>query len=84
MTATVTEVTRTSILSNNYASILTTLNLIVILLLVIMLTQKELIRALGSDHLRAWMRALDIGIIPLLISFSLIILTRIIDLLASS
>ncbi len=80
MTSTVTEVTRTLILSSTYESLSTSLGLIVILLLDILLIQKELIRARGSSRSRQWMRVLDIAIAPLVLTFLVIVTLRLINL----
>ena len=80
MTLTVTEVTRLFILSNTYESLSTSLGAIVILLLIVLLIQKELIRARGGLHARKWMRALDIAIAPLLLAFLVIVILRLINL----
>jgi hypothetical protein len=50
-------------------------------LLVLFLTQKELVRALGGARAAAWMRALDVAIWPLLVVFGLGVLARLASLL---
>jgi len=74
-----TEVTIITVLSNTYESLSTTLGLIVSLLLIVLLVQKELIRALGGSRSRAWMRALDKAIVPLLLMFGLIMILRLVN-----
>ena len=80
MTSIVTEVTRTLILSSTYESLSTSLGSIAILLLFVLLVQKELMRAHGGPHSRRWMRALDIAIAPLLLTFGIIVIMRLINL----
>jgi hypothetical protein len=81
MTSTVTEVTRMIILSSNYGRLSNSLSLIVILLLVVVLAQKELMRALGSSRSKTWMRALDIAIVPLWLAFGVMVIRRLIALI---
>jgi hypothetical protein len=50
-------------------------------LLVLFLTQKEVVRAFGGPRAAAWMRALDVAIWPLLLVFGLGVLTRLASLL---
>ncbi len=80
MTSTVTEVTRTLILSSTYESLSTSLGAIAILLLFVLLVLKELMRARGGPHSRRWMRTLDIAIAPLLLTFGIIVIMRLINL----
>jgi hypothetical protein len=58
------------------AQISSWLGLIVILLLLFLLVQKELIRAYGGLRSRTWMRALNIAIATLLLAFGLIMVIR--------
>ena len=81
MTATVTEITVTTIRSNIYNALSTTIGLITILLLIALLLEKELIRAFGSPRSGPWMQALDIAIVPLLLASGLVIVRRFVDLL---
>jgi hypothetical protein len=84
MTSTITEVTITTIVSNTYDALSTTVGVIAILLLLVLLIQKELTRAFGGPRSRIWMRALDVAIVPLLLTFSLIVIMRFVDLLSDS
>ena len=52
-----------------------------VVLLVVLLTQKEVVRAFGGPRAAAWMRALDVAIWPLLVVFGLGVLTRLASLL---
>ncbi len=80
MTSTVTETTEKAILFSTHEALSTSVGLVVVLLLVVLLVQKEVVRASGTARSRAWMRALDIAIVPLLMAFALIIGERIADL----
>jgi hypothetical protein len=81
MTSTVTEVTRTIITSDTSDALLTSIGVVVTLLLIVLLVQKELVRAAGGPRSTTWMRTLDIAIAPFLLTFSLIVVMRFIDLL---
>jgi hypothetical protein len=81
MTSTVTQVTIATIASSTDETLSTTLGAIVILLLIVLLFQKELARALGGPRSRTRMQVLDIAIIPLLLAFALIVVMRFVDLL---
>lgn len=51
--------------------------LIGILVLLILLVQKELAGAAGSNRLRVLARVLNIGIVPLLLAFALVVFSRV-------
>lgn len=77
MTSTITDATLITVGSNTYSTII---SVIVIVLLLALLLEKELVRAFGSPRSRDWMQALDIAIMPLILAFGIIILVRFIDL----
>lgn len=81
MTSTVTEVTIVTISSVTYNVLSSTLGIIAILLLLALLVQKELVRASGSTRAKMWMEAADIAIVPLLITFVVIVVTRFVNLI---
>jgi hypothetical protein len=81
MTSTVTEVTTATIMLDPFDSLSATVGIIIILLLLLLMFQKELIRVSGGRRARLWMRALDLAIVPLLLTFGLIIVRRFLDLL---
>ncbi len=81
MTSTVTEVTTTFIVSTPYDTLSTTVGIITVVLLLVLLMVKELIRAYGGPLSRAWMQAVNIGIIPLLFTFALITAMRFVEIL---
>ena len=80
MTSTVTEATERAILLSTHEALSTSIGLIVVVLLAVLLIQKEIVRASSGAHSKAWMRALDIAIVPLLMAFALTIGVRIADL----
>lgn len=81
MTATVTAVTRMTILMQPYGLLSASLGLIVILLLLALLVEKELRRAIGGSRVQMWLEALDIAIIPLVLAAGLIMFLRLINLI---
>jgi len=54
-------------------------NLIGALILLVLLIQKELIDNTASNHLHKVGQALNIGILPLLLTFILVLIIRIVD-----
>jgi hypothetical protein len=81
MTSTVTQITRMTILLNAYEPLSASLGLIAIVLLIVLLIEKELIRSVGGPHSQAWMRALNIAIAPFVVAGGLIIILRVINLI---
>ena len=81
MTSTVTQITQATILLNPYGPLSDSLGLIAIVLLIVLLIEKELVRSVGGPHLQAWMRALNIAIAPLVLACGLIIVLRVINLI---
>ena len=81
MTATVTQLTIALATASAYEFPSTILDVMIVLLLIILLIQRELVRASGGPRLETWMQTLNIAIIPLSIAFVLITVTRFVDLL---
>ena len=81
MTSTVTEVTRLTINSGSYPDFKTMIGVTAVLLLLLVLGQKEVARASGGPLSKTWMQTLDIAVMPLLLAFGLVMLTRFLDLL---
>ncbi len=81
MTSTVTQITQTTILLNADGSLSDSLGLIAIVLLMVLLIEKELVRSVGGPRSQAWMRALNIAIAPLVLACGLIIILRAINLI---
>lgn len=84
MTLIVTIITQMIMLSRSYEPFSTGLSLLVILLLIGLLVQKELLRAQGEWRSNKWLRALDFGIAPLVLIFGLIMLLRLFNLIIPS
>ena len=79
MTAIVNEVTQQAVANDSAATGIVALG--AILLLISVLTFKEVLRAMGHAHNQRWMNALDVVIYPFLFIFVLTIVTRFLDLL---
>jgi hypothetical protein len=77
----VTDVTISTLASSGFDTRTTTLEVIVALLLIVLLIQKELLSAMENGRSRVWIQALNVAILPLLLVFGLIIGTRILHLL---
>ena len=69
------------ILSNTYDWLSTNPGLIVLILLVALLLQKELLRALTDSRSKPWLQTLDTMIVPLVAVASLILFLRLINLI---
>ena len=83
MTPTVTQITLSAITSNSYETLSTTLGMVVIPLLLVLLIQREFIRALGGDRSGMWLKALDTAIVPLLLMFGFVMVMRLLVFLPS-
>jgi hypothetical protein len=81
MTSTVTEATKIFIQSHTYAGVSDTVYIIAILLFLVLLIQKELMRAQGGPRARIGVDALNIAIGPLLLTFVVIMIVRFVDIL---
>lgn len=82
MTSTVTELTKFFVTSSSDPDFSTTMGVIAILLLLMLLAQKELGRSTGGMRARTWVLTFNIAIIPLLIAFGYTIIMRFLDLLS--
>ena len=81
MTATITRLTMDTIASSSYDALSTTFGVIAIVLLIALLAQKELMRAMGGTRARTWRRALDTMIAPLVLVFGMIVIIRLVGLI---
>lgn len=79
MTITITNLTESLVLSNQYDQSLTTLRIIAIALLIGVLLHKELLRAKESSASRLKLQVFNIAIVPLLFMFGVIIVVRLLD-----
>ena len=81
MTSFITEATRAVIATNSYRALSASVGVIAILLLLALLGQKEILRAIWPSRSRAAMRLLDVAIVPLLMAFALIFAMRLVTFL---
>jgi len=82
MTSFITQVTSGIVTASTYGWLSTTFGAIAVLLLVLLLIQKEVLRPFTESRATAWMRAFNLAIAPLLISFVLIVAMRLVVLLS--
>lgn len=80
MTSTITHVTIRVITASSFETITTTFGLVVIVLLFVLLIEKEIIRSFNGRRVQTWLHALDIAIVPLALAFGLIIALRLVAL----
>lgn len=81
MTSTVTQATIGTLLSTTYDTLSTTIGITVVIVLLVLLLQKELARILGGDRAATWVHAFDLALVPLLLTFVLIVTARLAELL---
>jgi hypothetical protein len=82
MSSSVTTLTVTVISTHTYTMLSATVGIVVLELLLALLFQKELLRVLGNPQHEVWLQALDILIVPSVLTFGLIVLVRFLNLLA--
>jgi hypothetical protein len=70
--------------ATNYDAVSTTAGLAAAAALTILLVQREAVRAFGGERAKRWIRGLDIAVLPLLMSFAVIVLLRLLDLVTPS
>jgi hypothetical protein len=81
VTSTVTAATVAALTSTSYDAVSTTIGLVVVLVLLVLLLQKELARVLLGDRAQSWIHAFDLALVPLLVAFLVIVTARIAELL---
>jgi hypothetical protein len=81
MSTTITELTIRTIESNSYDALSTTVGFVAVIVLVVVLVEREMIAAYGSPELRIAARALSAFAVPLALSWALIVILRLVDLL---
>ncbi len=81
MSSTLTQITFAAMIAHAYDTLATVFGVIIVLLLIVLLVQKEALRAWGGARAERWARALNVAIIPLLFAFAVIILMRLAALL---
>jgi hypothetical protein len=81
MTSTVTASTVAALTSTSYDALSTTIGLVVVIVLLVLLLQKELAHVLIGGRAQSWIHAFDLALVPLLVAFLVIITARIAELL---
>ncbi len=81
MTSSVNQAVIGYLTSTNYDAVSTTVGLATVTALVLLLVEREVIRAHGGQRVIRWIHGLDIAVLPLLISFATIVLLRLLQLL---
>lgn len=81
MTSTVTQATMLLLTSASYDTITKTVGLASLAVLLVLLLQKEFARLHPGPRATAWIHAFDLALVPLLITFAMIVTARLIGLL---
>jgi len=81
MTSTINRSLVDYLISTDYDAISTTVGLAAVVALLVLLVEREAVRAYGGDRARRWIHGLDVAVLPLLVSFATIILLRLLQLL---
>ena len=69
------------LVATDYDAISTTVGLAALLVLVLLLIEREAVRAHGGAQFDRWIRGLDIAVIPLLAAFGVVMILRVLELL---
>jgi len=69
------------LLGTNYDAISTTAGLAAVFALTLLLLQREMVRAHGGERAARWIGGLDVAVLPLVVSFGMIVLLRLLQLL---
>lgn len=81
MTSIVTDATILVLTSATYDSITKTVGLASMVVLLVLLLQKELARIYPGPRAAAWIHAFDLALVPLVLTFAIIITARLAELL---
>lgn len=81
MTSIVTHATRALIASTSYDDLTKTAGLAVVVVLLVLLLQKEFTRFRPGPRTTAWIHAFDLALVPLLLTFAIIVAARLAELL---
>lgn len=81
MTSTVTHATILVLTSTSYDAITKTVGLASVVVLLVLLLQKEFARIHPGPRATAWIHAFDLALVPLLITFLIIVTARLAELL---
>ena len=76
MTSIVTGITDAALKGEISGALATAIGAVIAGLLILLLTQKELLRAVAPRHLDEWLAVLNIAIVPLLFAFAMVIMAR--------
>jgi hypothetical protein len=66
--------------ATDYDVVSTTAGLAAVGALVVLLVQREVVRAFGGERARRWIHGLDIAVLPLVLSLAIIVALRLLDL----
>jgi len=83
MTATVNPLTADAlaqITSHTYSPLSIAIGAIVTILIIVLLIHKEVVRSTSGARFDEWVRTMNIAVLPLLVAFGLIVVTRMVDL----
>jgi hypothetical protein len=69
------------LLGTGYDVVSTTVGLAALFALIVLLVEREAVRAFGGGQARRWIHGLDVAVVPLLAAFAIIILLRLFELL---
>ena len=81
MTSLVTHATRALLISTSYNDLTKSAGLLVVLVVLVLLLQKEFTRVNPRPRATAWIHAFDLALVPLLIAFATIVTARLAELL---
>jgi hypothetical protein len=66
--------------STHYDAVSTTVGLAAAAALTILLVEREAVRGFGGERAKRWIHGLDIAVFPLLLSFAVVVILRLLDL----
>jgi hypothetical protein len=69
------------LLGTDYDAISTTVGLATVVVLVLLLVEREAVRAHGGERFERWIGGIDIAVIPLLAAFGVVMVLRLLELL---
>jgi len=81
MTSLVSDAVLEFLSATDYDAISTTVGLTSVIALLVLLIERETVRAYGGERSRHWLRGLDLAVRPLLVAFGIIVLLRLLQLL---
>lgn len=70
--------------ATDYDAVSTTVGLAAAAALAILLVEREAVRAFGGERAKRWIHGLDIAVLPLLLSFGVIVILRLLNLVPPS